>query len=156
MALALALYVISAVIWVGGMLFAHMMLRPVAAAQLGPPQRLALWVGVFKRFFPAVFASIATLLATGYWMVLSFYGGFDAVGMHIHLMTWIGYVMMLIFLHVFFAPFRRLKQAVAAEDWPAGADYPLAIDSRAFQRARAGATCPSLRSSPHVLMTSGQ
>ena len=40
--------------------------------------------------------------------------------MHIHLMIWIGYVMMLIFLHVFFAPFRRLKQAVAAEDWPAG------------------------------------
>ena len=120
MALALALHVIAAVIWVGGMLFAHMMLRPVAAAQLEPPQWLTLWVGVFRRFFPAVFVSIATLLATGYWMVLSFYGGFDAVGMHIHLMIWIGYVMMLIFLHVFFAPFRRLKQAVAAEDWPAG------------------------------------
>ena len=47
MALALALHVIAAVIWVGGMLFAHMMLRPVAAAQLEPPQRLTLWVGVF-------------------------------------------------------------------------------------------------------------
>lgn len=120
MALALALHVISAVIWVGGMIFAHVMLRPVAASQLEPPQRLTLWVGVFRRFFPAVFVTIAVLLASGYWMVLSFYGGFDAVGMHIHLMTWIGYLMMLIFLHVFFAPFRRLQQAVAAEDWPAG------------------------------------
>ena len=53
-------------------------------------------------------------------MVLAFYGGFDAVGMHVHLMIWAGYVMMLIFLHVFFAPFTRLKRAVAAEDWPAG------------------------------------
>jgi uncharacterized membrane protein len=35
-------------------------------------------------------------------------------------MIWIGYVMMLIFLHVFFAPFKRLQRAVAAEDWPAG------------------------------------
>ena len=121
MALALALHLISAVIWVGGMIFAHQMLRPVAASQLEPPQRLMLWVGVFRRFFPAVFASIAVLLASGYWMVLSFYGGFDAIGMHVHLMIWIGYLMMLIFLHVFFAPFRRLKRAVAAEDWPAGA-----------------------------------
>jgi uncharacterized membrane protein len=28
--------------------------------------------------------------------------------------------MILIYLHVFFAPFRRLKKAVAAEDWAAG------------------------------------
>ena len=52
--------------------------------------------------------------------MLSFYGGFDAVGMHVHLMIWAGYVMMLLFFHVFFAPFKRLKRAVAAEDWQAG------------------------------------
>ena len=120
MALALALHVISAVIWVGGMIFAHLMLRPVAASQLEPPQRLTLWVGVFRRFFPAVFATIAVLLASGYWMVLSFYEGFDAVGMHVHIMIWTGYVMMLLFFHVFFAPFKRLKRAVAAEEWAAG------------------------------------
>ncbi len=120
MGIALTLHLLSAVVWVGGMFFAYMVLRPVAAAQLEAPLRLALWAGVFRKFFPWVFAAIATLLASGYWMILSFYGGFDAVGMHVHLMLWIGYVMMLIFLHVFFAPFRRLTQAVAAEDWPAG------------------------------------
>jgi uncharacterized membrane protein len=67
-----------------------------------------------------VFAAIAIILASGYWMVLVFYGGFDTVGMHVHLMIWLGYVMMLIFLHVFFAPFKRLQRAVAAGDWPAG------------------------------------
>jgi uncharacterized membrane protein len=121
MALMLTLHVFSAVIWVGGMFFAYMALRPVAASVLEPPERLGLWAGVFGRFFPWVFASIAVLLASGYWMVLSFYGGFDAVGLHVHLMIWSGYLMMLIFLHVFFAPFRKLKRAVAAGDWQAGA-----------------------------------
>ena len=120
MGIALALHLLSVVVWVGGMFFAYMALRPVAAAQLQPPERLTLWAGVFRKFFPWVFAAIAIILASGYWMVLVFYGGFDTVGMHVHLMIWIGYVMMLIFLHVFFAPFKRLQRAVAAGDWPAG------------------------------------
>ncbi len=121
MGIALLLHLLAAVVWVGGMFFAYVALRPVAAAQLEPPARLTLWAGVFKVFFPWVFAAIVTLLLSGYWMVLSFYGGFDAVGMHVHLMIWAGYVMMLLFFHVFFAPFKRLKRAVAAADWPAGA-----------------------------------
>ena len=120
MGIALLLHLLAAVIWVGGMFFAHVALRPVVAAQLEPPARLTLWVGIFKVFFPWVFAAIITLLLTGYWMVLSFFGGFDEVGLHVHLMIWAGYVMMMLFLHVFFAPFKRLKRAVAAEDWPAG------------------------------------
>ena len=120
MGIALLLHLLAAVVWVGGMFFSYVALRPVAAAQLEPPVRLALWAGVFKVFFPWVFAAIITLLLTGYWMVLSFYGGFDAVGLHVHLMIWAGYVMMLLFFHVFFAPFKRLKRAVAAEDWRAG------------------------------------
>ena len=120
MGIALFLHILAAVIWVGGMFFAHVVLRPVAAGQLEPPVRLALWVGVFKRFFPLVFAAIAILLVTGYWMILSFYGGFDAVGLHVHIMIWAGYVMMLIFFHLFFAPFKRLKRAVASEDWATG------------------------------------
>jgi len=121
MAMMLTLHVFSALIWVGGMFFAYMVLRPAAAGLLQPPERLGLWVGVFSGFFPWVFASIALLLASGYWMVLSFYGGFEHVGLHVHIMIWSGYLMMLIFMHVFFAPFRRLKRAVAAADWPAGA-----------------------------------
>lgn len=120
MGMALAVHAWSAVIWVGGMFFAWMVLRPVAAGQLEPPQRLTLWDGVFRRFFPWVFAAITVLLATGYWMVLSFYGGFGHVGLHVHLMHGCGYLMILIFLHVYFAPFRRLKAAVAGADWPTG------------------------------------
>jgi uncharacterized membrane protein len=113
------LHVLAVVIWVGGMLFAHMQLRPVAADMLEPPVRLKLWVGVFGRFFPWVWASIVTILVTGFWLV-SLYGGFKGLGMHINVMMLLGIIMMLIFFHVFFAPYRKLKRAVAAEDWPAG------------------------------------
>ena len=121
MGIALLLHVLAAVVWVGGMFFAYVALRPVAVSQLEPPLRLALWAGVFSKFFPWVFVAIAILLITGFWIILSFYGGFAGVGLHVHLMLWAGLLMMLIFMHIFFAPFKRLKLAVAAEDWAAGA-----------------------------------
>ena len=120
MGIAVLLHVLAVVVWVGGMFFAYVALRPVAASQLEPPVRLALWAGVFARFFPWVFVSIAVILTTGLWMVFSVFGGFPAVGLYVHLMWWLGIVMMLIFLHVYFAPYKRLRAAVAAEDWPAG------------------------------------
>lgn len=110
----------AVVIWVGGMLFAHMMLRPVAASQLEPPARLKLWVGVFRRFFPAVWVSIIVILVTGFWVISATYGGFKGLPMYINVMMTTGIIMMFIFFHVFFAPYKRLRQAVAAEDWPAG------------------------------------
>lgn len=120
MGLAVLLHVIAAVIWVGGMFFAYMFLRPVAASQLEPPARLTLWVGVFGRFFPWVWASIAVILASGFWMIFAVFGGMGAVGLYVHAMLGLGVLMMLIFFHVFFAPYGRLKRAVAAQDWPAG------------------------------------
>jgi len=120
MGLAVLLHVIAAVIWVGGMFFAYMFLRPVAASQLEPPARLTLWVGVFGKFFPWVWASIAVILASGFWMIFAVFGGMGAVGLYVHAMLGLGVLMMLIFFHVFFAPYGRLKRAVAAQDWPAG------------------------------------
>lgn len=117
---AVLLHVVAVVLWVGGMFFAYMVLRPVAAAQLEPPQRLTLWVGVFGRFFPWVWASIVAILATGLWMIFGVFGGMGAIALYIHAMFGLGILMMLIFLHVFFAPYGRLKRAVAAQDWPAG------------------------------------
>lgn len=118
MGLAVLLHVIATVIWVGGMFFAHMVLRPVTVEQLEPPARLALWAGVFGRFFPWVWISIAVLLATGFWIIFSIFGGFANIGMYVHLMTTTGLIMVAIFGHIYFAPFKRLKAAVAAEDWP--------------------------------------
>ncbi len=121
MSVSIALHLLSAVIWVGGMFFAYMALRPAAAAILEPPQRLQLWVQVFKLFFIWVWLSIIAILITGYWMLFSFFGGFENAGMHIHIMHGAGIVMVLIYLHVFFAPYRRLRHAVIVQDYPEGA-----------------------------------
>ena len=119
MGIAVIIHVLAAVIWVGGMFFAYMALRPVAATQLEPPARLSLWDGVFGKFFPWVWVCIITILGTGFWMI-DIIGGFKAVGSHVHVMLALGIVMMLIFMHVYFAAYKRLKLAVAAQDWPAG------------------------------------
>lgn len=120
MGIAIMLHIVAVIIWVGGMIFAHAFLRPVAADQLDPPQRLPLWVGVFKRFFPVVWACIAIILITGFWVISTYLGGFKGLGMHVNIMMGLGIIMMLIFFHVFFAPFKRLKKAVETQDWPAG------------------------------------
>lgn len=120
MGFAALLHVISAVIWVGGMFFAYMVLRPVAAGQLEPPARLTLWAGVFDNFFPWVWSAILAILATGFWMIFAAFGGMGNVGLYVHAMLGLGLLMVLIFLHVYFAPYRRLKRAVAAQDWPSG------------------------------------
>ena len=118
MIIAMALHIVASVIWVGGMFFAYMSLRPVAATLLEPPLRLPLWVQTFGRFFPWVWASIIVLLGTGYWMVFAFFGGMKGIGLHVHIMQGLGILMMLLFFHVFFAPYRRMRQALDANDLP--------------------------------------
>ncbi len=121
MNIAIPLHVLAAVIWVGGMFFAHQCLRPVAATRLEPPERLQLWTGVFGRFFPWVWGCVLVILASGFWMIFSVYGGMAGVALHVHIMLATGLVMSLVFFYIFFAPYRALKMAVHARDWQEGA-----------------------------------
>jgi uncharacterized membrane protein len=123
MVIGLVLHVLGAIVWVGGMFFAYLVLRP-AAGELEAPARLALWRGVFRRFFPWVFASIAALLASGYLMLFWGLGGFAGAGVHVHVMHLLGWVMILLFLHLYFAPWRRLQRAIDGGD-PAAATRQL-------------------------------
>lgn len=123
MPLAIALHVIAAVIWVGGMFLAWVVLRPVAAGLLDPPQRLSLWARVFQRFFPWVWTAVAVLLATGLWMLFAVFGGMAAARWHIHLMLAIGLVMMAIFAYIWFVPYPRLLATVQTEAWPEGGNH---------------------------------
>ena len=118
MSYSIALHLLAAVVWVGGMIFAHNSLRPAAAQVLEPPLRLELWVQVFRRFFVLVWISVAVVLASGYWMLFNYFGGFAGAGIHIHIMHGAGIVMVLIYMHVFFSPYRRLRQAVIVQDYP--------------------------------------
>ena len=119
MEIARFLHVIGVVIWVGGMFFAYMTLRPAAAVLLEPPQRLPLWQATLSRFFTWVWIAVGLIVVSSAWMLVAL-GGMRSVGVYVHIMLAIGVVMMLIFAHVFFAPYRRLTRAVQAKDWPAG------------------------------------
>ena len=112
----LAAHVLAALFWVGGMAFAYMVLRPAAGA-LEAPVRLRLWRDVFARFLPWVGVSIVALLVSGYAMLFVIYGGFHRAPLFVHLMQGTGIVMMLIYLHLYFAPWRRLQKFVQAADW---------------------------------------
>lgn len=112
LAIAVALHALAAVVWIGGMVFVHFFVRPVAARTLEAPQRLALFRGVLGRFFPVVWAAVALLLPTGYYMVLGPFGGFAQVGAHIHAMHALALLMTAVFAHVFFAPWKRFRRAL--------------------------------------------
>jgi len=120
MAIALMFHILAAVIWVGGMFFAHVMLRPAAAA-LEPPVRLALFRRVLGNFFPWVWGCIVALLASAYGVLLPGLGGFAHAPGYVQIMQAVGIVMMLAFFHLFFAPWRRFRAALERNDFPAAA-----------------------------------
>lgn len=111
------LHLAAAMIWLGGISFMLFALRP-AAGQLAPPQRLPLIAQVLRRFFALVWPAIAILLLTGLAMLMRV--GMKDAPVGWHLMFGIGILMFLLFGHLYFGPFRRLKLAIAAADWPEG------------------------------------
>jgi uncharacterized membrane protein len=110
------LHLAAAIVWLGGMTFVLGALRPVAVAQLQPPVRLPLMAGVLARFFAAVWGSIVFLLLSGLSMLASV--GMKNAPMGWHLMLGIGLLMFAVFGHLYFGPWRRMKAAVAAVNWP--------------------------------------
>ncbi|HTV87895.1 MAG TPA: CopD family protein [Stellaceae bacterium] len=112
---ALIAHVLAAVVWVGGMFFALLVLRPATGALDAVP-RLILWRQVLERFFGWVIVAIVLLLLSGYGMVFGVFGGFRGIGLHVQIMQGTGILMMLLFFHLYFAPWRRFKTALTRRD----------------------------------------
>lgn len=115
-------HVLSIIVWIGGMVFAHFFLRP-AVQTLEPPQRVALMHGVLQRFLGAVAIAIVAVLTSGLGMIGAVSigaGGAFSMPLDWTIMATLGIVMMGIFAYIYFALLSRLEQAVAASDWPAG------------------------------------
>lgn len=116
MHLILFLHLAAAIFWMGGMAFMLLALRGPVSEQLQPPVRLPLLAAILKRFFTVVGVSIAVLLATGAALLMA--AGMKNAPPGWHAMAGLGVLMMLIFGHLYFSPWRRMKAAVAAADWP--------------------------------------
>jgi len=113
---ALLIHLLGAIIWIGGMFFAYVALRPAAARLLEPPQRLPLWRETLGRFFTWVWISIAALFASGVHMLASAYG-FKSAPPYVLAMMAIATLMTVIFLYVYFGCFKALVQHVDNADW---------------------------------------
>ena len=118
LAVLLMLHILGVVVWVGGMFFAYVCLRPVLAEQLDPAARLRLWRGVFARFFIWVWWAIALIAASG--LILIAKHGFANSPLNWHLMMASGTVMIAIFVFVAKFLYPVLCRAVDAEDWKVG------------------------------------
>jgi uncharacterized membrane protein len=115
------LHLLSVVIWVGGMFFAYMVLRPAAVEVLQPPERLRLWDNVFRRFFNWVWGAVGLILVTGLYMIY-LYGGMAHAPRFVHIMLLLGLVMTGIYVYVFFACYVPFNLNVAKERWKDAGD----------------------------------
>jgi uncharacterized membrane protein len=103
-----ALHVLSAVVWVGGMFFAYVVLRP-ALSVLEPAQRIALHSQIFRRFFLIIWHAMPVIVLTGFIMIFAVFGGMANVAWPVHVMLLLGLLMSAIFLAIFFGPYRTFR-----------------------------------------------
>jgi uncharacterized membrane protein len=115
------LHVLSALVWVGGMFFAWMVLRPAAMKALEGPARLKLWVEVFQGFFRWVWVAVVLLPISGVGMIHLQFSGFEAAPRYVQVMMGLYVVMTALFIRIQALLFPELRTAVAAQDWPTGA-----------------------------------
>ncbi len=118
MAIAYALHLLFVAVWIGGLMFLQLALWPATGAHPPEPSaRIQLLAAALERFLWLVgWAAALILPVTGFWLI-GFHGGMARVGWHIHLMTGVGLLMVLLHLTLYLAVFLPLRRAVAAGDW---------------------------------------
>ena len=104
----------AGIVWLGGMAIMLWAVRPVAIAQLEPAQRLPLLAGMLRRFFNLVGLCVILLLTTGAIMLMGVDMKLAPKGWHA--MIGLGSLMCLIFGHLYFGPFRKMKNALLIDD----------------------------------------
>jgi uncharacterized membrane protein len=103
-----ALHLLCAVVWVGGMFFAYVVLRPSMIA-IEPPQRMLLHTRVFKTFFLVVWHAMPLILLTGFAMV-GLRWDMAIAPWQLNAMMGLGLLMAAVFLALFFGPYRQFRR----------------------------------------------
>ncbi len=119
----LFVHLLGVVIWVGGMFFAHMVLRP-SVRDLTPAERLPLMREVIGRFLHWALMAMALIVASGVFLWGSTPMARAPAGWHLMLG---GFGLMLaVYLYLRFVPYSRLEAALDSGDLP-GAGAHLAM-----------------------------
>ncbi|HVG05758.1 MAG TPA: CopD family protein [Burkholderiaceae bacterium] len=113
-------HVIGVAVWVGGMFVLHFAVRPSAGKLQEPSVRLTFLSSALGRFMSWAALAIIAVLASGLGMIL-IGGGFRNAHLSVHLMLAVGLVMMALYLHIRFSPFKRMRAAVMSADWAGAA-----------------------------------
>jgi uncharacterized membrane protein len=103
-----ALHLLCAVLWVGGMFFAYVVLRPSMAA-IEAPQRMLLHTRVFRKFFLVVWHAMPLILITGGAM-LALQWNMATLPWQINAMMGLGLLMAAVFLVIVFGPYRQFRR----------------------------------------------
>ena len=119
--LVYTLHVLAALVWVGGMFFAWMVLRPAVVSALQGPARLKLWLEVFPRFFVWVWAVVVVLPITGVGMIQLQFINFEIAPRYVQVMMGLYVVMTALFIRIQSLQLPELRRAVEAEQWAEGA-----------------------------------
>ena len=120
-AVTYSLHLLAALIWVGGMFFAWMILRPAAMTALEGPVRLKLWVEVFQRFFGWVWVAVVILPISGVGLLHMRFSGFETAPRYVQIMMGVYIVMVALFIRIQSLQLPELRKAVEAQEWAAGA-----------------------------------
>lgn len=103
-----ALHLLCAVLWVGGMFFAYVVLRPSMAA-IEAPQRMLLHTRVFGKFFLVIWHAMPVILLSGFAM-LGLRWDMATAPWQINAMMGLGLLMSAVFLVIFFGPYRQFRR----------------------------------------------
>ena len=107
----LALHLLAATAWVGGMLHALVVLRP-ALTVLDAGPRLQVHMLTLKRFFLVVWHAMPIMLLTGWGMIAVAGWSMSHLPWYVKVMQALGLIMAAVFLWMYFGPFRRLRRAI--------------------------------------------
>jgi hypothetical protein len=106
------LHLVCAVLWVGGMFFTYVVLRPALAA-IEAQQRMLLQTQVFRRFFRLVWHVMPLVLLTGIGMTALLVVAAGRVpAWPIHAMAALGLVMSAVFVALVLGPYKQFRRTI--------------------------------------------
>ena len=105
-----ALHLLCAVLWVGGMFFSYVVLRPSMLA-IEAPQRMILHTRVFRRFFLVIWHAMPIAIISGFAMV-GLQWNMATAPWQLNAMMGLGLIMGAVFLAIFFGPYRQFRRTI--------------------------------------------
>ena len=117
-----SIHLLGVIAWVGGMFFAVACLRP-AAAELAPPQRVALMRKALGRFLDIAGVAVLLVLASGAWMMATATRTSVKAGIGFTMpidwlvMATLGVVMTAVYAYIRFVPWKRLWPRTRKSFW---------------------------------------